>query len=247
MKMMDPDQSFTPREERQLLQSVAALLEASLPQSETTQCPSCTDLRNLARRRIRLADADSLVDHLGVCPRCFKSYSEFRAQHKTRVRALYTAFALAAGVVIAAVLLQPLRPHVAQPNPPAPIIAKLPERSAPAVAAVLDLTKLGVARSDSPVAGDRPQVGSLPCARVTLSVHLPVGSEDGRYDVALLRKSGESVVSSSGNATLQNYVEVLGVEIDLSSVAPGNYSLAIRQAGSSWREYPIALVPKETP
>ena len=247
MKMMDPDQSFTPREERQLLQSVAALLEANLSQPDTTQCPSCTDLRNLARRRIRLADADSLVDHVGVCPRCFKSYSEFRAQHKTRARALYTAFALAAGVVIAVVLLQPMRPHVAQPNPPAPIIAKLPERSAPAVAAVLDLTKLGVARSDSPVAGDRPQVGSLPCARVTLSVHLPVGSEDGRYDVALLRKSGESVVSSSGNATLQNYVEVLGVEVDLSSVAPGNYSLAIRRVGSSWREYPIALVPKEAP
>jgi hypothetical protein len=247
MKMMDPEQSFTPREERQLLQSVAALLEANLPQSETTQCPSCTDLRNLARRRVRLADADSLVDHIGVCPRCFKSYSEFRAQYKTRVRAQYTALALAAGVVIAVLLLPLMRPHVTQPNPPAPIIAKLPERLLPAVAAVLDLTKLGVARSDSPAAGDRPQVGSLPCARVTLSVHLPVGSEDGRYDVALLRKSGESVVSSSGNATLQNYVEVLGVEIDLSSVAPGNYSLAIRRVGSSWREYPIALVPKEAP
>lgn len=247
MKMMDPEQSFTPREERQLLQGVAALLEANLPQSETTQCPSCSDLRNLARRRIRLADADSLVDHIGVCPRCFKSYSEFRTQYKTRVRAQYTALALAAGVVIAVLLLPLMRPHVAQPNPPAPIIAKLPERPLPAEAAVLDLTKLGVARSDSPAAGDRPQVGSLPCAKVTLSVHLPVGSEDGRYDVALLRKSGESVVSSSGNATLQNYVEVLGVEIDLSSVAPGNYSLAIRRVGSSWREYPIALVPKEAP
>jgi hypothetical protein len=244
MKMMDPDQSFTPREERQLLQSVAALLEANLSQPDTTQCPSRTDLRNLARRRIRLADADPLVDHIGACPRCFKSYSEFRAQHKTRVRALYTALALAAGVVIAVLLLPPMRPYVAQPNPPAPIVAKLPERPLPAVAAVLDLTKLGVARSDSPAAGDRPQVGSLPCARVTLSVHLPVGR---RYDVALLRKSGESVVSSSGNATLQNYVEVLGVEIDLSSVAPGNYSLAIRRVGSSWREYPIALVPKEAP
>lgn len=247
MKMMDPDQSFTPREERQLLQSVASLLEANLSQPDTTQCPSCTDLRNLARRRIRLTDADSLVDHIGVCPRCFKSYSEFRAQYKTRVRAQYTALALAAGVVIAVLLLPLMRPHVAQPNPPAPIIAKLPDRPQPAVAAVLDLTKLGVARSDSPAAGVRPQVGSLPCARVTLSVHLPVGSEDGRYEVALVRKSGESVVSSSGNAMLQNYVEVLSVEIDLSSVAPGNYSLAIRRLGSSWREYPIALVPKEAP
>lgn len=247
MKMMDPDQSFTPREERQLLQSVAALLEANLSQPDTTQCPSCTDLRNLARRRIRLTDADSLVDHIGVCPRCFKGYSEFRAQYKTRVRAQYTALALAAGVVIAVLLLPLMRPHVAQPNPPAPIIAKLPDRPQPAVAAVLDLTKLGVARSDSPAAGVRPQVGSLPCARVTLSVHLPVGSEDGRYEVALVRKSGESVVSSSGNAMLQNYVEVLSVEIDLSSVAPGNYGLAIRRLGSSWREYPIALVPKEAP
>ncbi len=244
MKMMDPEQSFTPREERQLLRSVAALLEASLPQSETTQCPSCADLRNLARRRVRLADADSLVDHIGVCPRCFKSYSEFRAQYKRRVRILYSAVAMAAGVLIAVAMFQPLRRQAVEPTPSAPITA---ERPRPAVAAVLDLTKLGVARSDSPVAGDRPQVGSLPCARVTLSVHLPVGSEDGRYDVALLRKSGESVVSSSGNATLQNYVEVLGVKLDLSSVAPGNYSLAIRRVGSSWREYPIALVPKEAP
>ena len=247
MKIMDPDQSFTPREERQLLQSVAALLEANLSQADRNQCPSCTDLRNLARRRIRLADADSLVDHIGVCPRCFKSYSEFRAQHKRRVRILYSAVAMAAGVLIAVAMFQPLRRQMVEPTPSAPTIAKLPERPLPALAAVLDLTKLGVARSDSPAAGDRPQVGSLPCARVTLSVHLPVGSEDGRYDVALLRKSGESVVSSSGNATLQNYVEVLGVEIDLSSVAPGNYSLAIRRVGSSWREYPIALVPKEAP
>jgi hypothetical protein len=247
MKMMDPEQTFTQREERQLLQSVAAILETSFPQPDTTQCPAWTELRDVATRRIGLADATPLVDHIGICPRCFKNYSEFRAQHKRRVKIYCTAAAIAAGVLIATATWLPLRPSVAVPNPPAPTIAKRAEVPTPATAAVLNLTRLGVARSDSPQGESRAVVGALPCTKLNLSVQLPVGSEDGHYDVALLSRSGGTLVSSSGDASLKNYVEVLAVEMDLSKLAPGNYKLGIRRVGSSWREYPIALVPKEAP
>jgi hypothetical protein len=109
----------------------------------------------------------------------------------------------------------------------------------------LDLSQRGIARSDEPrVSGAAPDI-ALPCARLLLSVHLPIGSEDGSYDVAVINAAGTHVLASGGEARLKNYVEILEVGLDLSGLSPGSYKLGVRRAGSSWRLYPIVLSRKE--
>jgi hypothetical protein len=110
----------------------------------------------------------------------------------------------------------------------------------------LDLSKFGVARSDAPANLRGVFRSKLPCARLRLSIRLPIGSEDGRYEVAVKSDAGERLVSASGDMRVQDYVEVLPVDVDLSSLVPGNYILAVRRIGYSWREYSIALVPQES-
>jgi hypothetical protein len=74
---------------------------------------------------------------------------------------------------------------------------------------VLDLRMKGVSRSDTP---DRPGneiPPRLPRSRLSLSIQLPIGSEDGIYDVALASPAGKSMLETKGEAKLQKFVEVL--------------------------------------
>jgi hypothetical protein len=49
------------------------------------------------------------------------------------------------------------------------------------------------------------------------------------------------VLATSGEATLQNFVVILPVELDLSNLAPGLYELRIRRAGTQWNTYSVLL------
>lgn len=248
MTMRDPERSFTRREERRLLESAAALLRSDFPQPDRTGCPSKSELKDLASRRRGLADSTALVDHIGSCSPCFEQYSLYRARHKQSMRIAYGAGAMAAGIAIALLAWLPARQHpIPVPTPPAPSIAKRSEAPSQPVRMTLDLSQRGIARSDEPgVSGASPDI-VLPCVRLQLSVYLPIGSEDGRYDVAVINAAGGHVLESGGEARLRNYVEILEVELDLADLSPGSYKLGVRRAGFSWRLYPIVLSRKEVP
>lgn len=246
MTMRDPERSFTRREEKRLLESAEALLRADFPQPDRTQCPSDTQLKDLAHRRRSLADSTDLVDHIGSCSPCFEQYSLYRAKHRQRIRIAYGVGALAAGVIVALLAWLPVREQaIPVPKTPPPIIARRSEVPSPPIQMTLDLSQRGVTRSDQERPGSASPEILLPCDKLLLSIHLPIGSEDGRYDVAVINAAGRTVLQSSGEARLENYVEVLGVELDLSELAPGDYKLGVRRAGYSWRFYPIVLNRKE--
>jgi len=76
---------------------------------------------------------------------------------------------------------------------------------------------------------------------VSLSIYLPIGSEEGVYEVALFSPSAEFVLATSGEATLQNFVVILPVKLDLTNLAPGLYELRIRRAGTQWNTYSVLL------
>jgi hypothetical protein len=50
-----------------------------------------------------------------------------------------------------------------------------------------------------------PQV-TMPSGRLQLVLQLPIGSEEGNYDVALFRRSGEQIALASGTAVLAQNV-----------------------------------------
>jgi len=63
-------------------------------------------------------------------------------------------------------------------------------------------------------------------AHQTISLDpLPIGSEDGIYDVALISPAGKSMLETRGEAKLHNFVEVLPVDVNLADLARGMYQL----------------------
>jgi hypothetical protein len=107
--------------------------------------------------------------------------------------------------------------------------------------AVLDLRERSVARGQSPSqTGEVPL--EIPRSVKHLVVNLPIGSKEGPYDVGLLTDTGDQLLRATGVAELHDHITRLRVDVDLSSVRPGAYSLAVRQPNLEWTRYPIRVI-----
>ena len=106
--------------------------------------------------------------------------------------------------------------------------------------AVLDLRERSVARGQSQSEADQ---APLEISRTTkhLVLDLPIGSKEGPYDVGLLTGTGDQILRATGMAELHDHITDLRVDIDLSGVQAGAYSIGLRQAGLEWTRYPIRV------
>jgi hypothetical protein len=75
-----------------------------------------------------------------------------------------------------------------------------------------------------------------------LNLELPIGSNEGAYEVALLNSTGAELLRTSATAKLEDHVVVLRVDVDLAGVPPGSYSFGVRQSGLEWTRFPIRLL-----
>lgn len=233
MEMSDPHRSLSRHEEKRLLQVAAAAARTEFDSPERTGCPNSEALKSLARLQPSTPETPDLIDHIGTCSPCFIEYSRHRTIHKHRVRILY-AVACAAVVLVCFAVVRSLHTPIGGPLPSGKDIARSKEL-------VLDLRLKGVSRSDTPdKQGDGP-TPRLPRTSLSLSIQLPVGSEDGSYDVALVNSLGQSVVEARGDAKLQSFVEVLPVQVNLADLAPGLYQLRLRRAQTQWSSYSVFL------
>jgi hypothetical protein len=209
------------------------------PNPARAGCPSRDVLTALARRE-RPID-DPAYDHLIKCSPC---YREVRALQQAsasrssavRSRAWWAAAAAAAVVVVVATSWffvsranrSSLTTEVTSGQP-----------SPPELIAQLDLRKYTVVRGDQKPQDLEPQ--SLPTARVNTTILLPVGSDAGMYEVQVLDSDLRSRLSTSGAAQVQDHVTTLQATLDLSSLAPGSYQLAVRRQDESWRMFPLRV------
>jgi len=106
--------------------------------------------------------------------------------------------------------------------------------------AVLDLRERSVARGQNP--SDTSQA-PLEIRRTAkhLVLELPIGSKEGTYDVGLLTDTGDELLRATGTAELRDHINSLRVDVDLSSVESGTYSLGVRQPSLEWTRYPMRL------
>jgi hypothetical protein len=81
----------------------------------------------------------------------------------------------------------------------------------------------------------------IPRTAKHLVLDLPIGSKEGAYDVGLLAETGDQILRTTGAAQLHDHITSLLVDVDLSSVRPGAYSLGIRQPGLEWTRYSIRV------
>jgi hypothetical protein len=201
-------------------------LATEFPNPERIGCPGSALLKGIAQGRVSLTEAEPWLDHLGSCSPCFQEFKEFRRQSVIQRRRVLTWAAASAVVLLFAVggwLWVRARHSVEATD-----------------TAVLDLRERSVARGPSQAdAGQAPL--EIPRSAKHLVLDLPIGSKEGPYDVALLTDTGHQLLRATGMAELHDHIMVLRVDVDLSSIRPGEYSLGVRQPRLEWTRYPIRV------
>jgi hypothetical protein len=109
-----------------------------------------------------------------------------------------------------------------------------------AAVVVLDLRGRATVRGDSTSQTSQPPL-DVPRNARSLDLELPIGSNDGAYDVALLNLSGAELFRTSAAAKLEDHIMVLRADVDLGGITPGSYFLAVRQPGLEWTRFPARL------
>jgi hypothetical protein len=238
MDMTESKRRFSRREEKQLLKLAAAVSKTEFPNPERAGCPSTETLKSLAERRIPLQETGDLVDHIGTCSPCFTQYWAYRREHKRRKAAQVLMVCLGIAALVGILFSRvgwPLRPqsrgqHEVAKELPKPQVYRQ---------VVFDLRTWSSPRNDRPAAA-RPEL-RLPRSPVQLSVYLPIGSEDGTYEIQLQRPQLTPSLETRGDARLRDHIEILEVRVDTSTLVPGSYLLRLRRADAGWSEYPVQV------
>jgi len=106
---------------------------------------------------------------------------------------------------------------------------------------VLDLRGRATVRGENPPdTSQQPLV--IPRRAKNLNLDLPIGSNEGAYDLALLNESGAELFRTSATAKLEDHIVVLRADVDLTGVSPGSYFLGVRQPGLEWTRFPIRVL-----
>jgi len=109
-----------------------------------------------------------------------------------------------------------------------------------AAVVVLDLRGRATVRGENPPVTAQPPL-DVPRNAKTLNLELPIGSNEGEYDVALLDPSGAELFRTSATAKLEDHIVVLRADVELVDISPGAYFLGLRQHGLEWMRFPIRV------
>jgi hypothetical protein len=201
-------------------------LSREFPNPERLGCPDSAILRRIARHQMPLAEADQWLDHFSSCSPCFQDFTRFRRQTPDRRRRTQMWLAAAAMVLLGLATWLWVR-------------SRPPSEQTSAVV-VLDLRGRTTLRGEGTAEPDR-QTLEVPRNARTLNLELPIGSNEGAYDVALLNPSGAELFRTSATAKLENQIVVLRVDVDLAGISTGRYFLGIRQPGLEWTRFSVRL------
>lgn len=217
------------RLKRQLQQSILS----QYPNPERKGCPGSEALRNLAAQPSDEEIEDNTNwHHVTHCSECYREVLEMRARIKdhTERRSQLVQWAVAAVVLAIAVgMFLVGRSHkIVWPDRPqnAEIVYNKITIDIPT------MTRSEDGRSSSPIIFERKPE--------ELTVNLPVGSKAGSYEFRIL-KNELPVVATRADAALQNGTTAFMVKINLSKVAPGSYSMSVRQVPWDWNYFPVVV------
>jgi hypothetical protein len=209
------------------------------PNPSRVGCPSRDVLIALARRE-RPVD-DPAYDHLIKCSPCYRevrALQQATGERRPFAPASRVPWAVAAAAVLALAIVGTTF-FLSRSNR-VEQIAQTPAPRSESVAstsAQLDLRKFTVSRSERN--DSSPEPTTIPRARLSLTMLLPVGFEAGDYDVQVLDANLTSKVSTSGRAEIRDYITTLHANLDMTNLAPGAYQLAVRRHGEDWRLFPV--------
>ena len=227
-----PYRHFSRREERRLIESALNAVTSDFPNPERLGCPESSAVMAIAQGRLSSPETEDVIDHIATCSPCFLEFSQHRRRQRIRV-ITKVALASAAGLILIAGLWRFGPAHVGYRQPPmAKEMVKAP------LSATLDFRNRTVQRSESAEPYNR-NAPHLTRVLVNLAIKLPIGVEDGVYQVELRTRSSQTILSSPGTAAWHEGAETLTTTLDCRSVIPGEYTFAIRKGASAWRLYPV--------
>lgn len=234
-------EKLAPGTEEALIAAAGRLFRDAFPNSERSGCPSRDLLVSVSRRSATESDSRHVLDHLSCCSPCFGDYEKLARQN--RLARNLKLLALCASLLLCIGVATWYYSGVLEQRPPTePSVAKeqAPPQPQPLQLATLDLRGQTTARGEQgPAAGT--DVLTVPARNLELSVYLPLGSEEGAYEMQLLLEAERPLLSWTGAAALVGNDVVLRLRVDLSSIQPGNYALRLRQPGFGWRSYSVTL------
>jgi hypothetical protein len=213
-------------EEKRILDLLNRGLSRDFPNPQRIGCPGSAILKSIAVHKLPLAEADPWLEHFSSCSPCFQEFSEIRKQAAGQRRQTQMWLAVAAMVLLA-------------------VAGGMWVRSRPtgqtAAVVVLDLRGRSTVRGENPSETSQPPL-EVPRSAKSLNLELPIGSNEGAYDVALLNPSGAELFRTSATAKLEDHIVVLRADVDLAAVSPGLYFLGVRQPGLEWTRFPVRLL-----
>ena len=106
---------------------------------------------------------------------------------------------------------------------------------------VLDLRGRVAVRGETPTDANQQPL-EIPHGTRHLQLDLPIGSNEGTYELAVLNGNGAELFRWTGTAKLEDHIVVLRAGFDLSGVSPGSYILGLRQQSMEWTRFPIRIL-----
>jgi len=208
------------------LDVLARGLSREFPNPERVGCPDSSILRGIASHKLQLAQAAPWFDHLSACSPCFQDFNKFRREAAGQRRRIQVWLAAAAVLVfvVGGLLWVRSRPS-----------------GQTAAVVVLDLRGRAAARGGSMSETSQPSL-EVPRNARSLNLELPIGSNEGAYDVALLNPNGAELFRTSATAKLEDHIVVLRADVNLAGISPGSYFLGLRQPGLEWMRFPIRVL-----
>src|SRR5262249_25623313 len=103
-------------------------------------------------------------------------------------------------------------------------------------AALLDLRNASATRTVEPANPDPSEnTQKIPRGLLALTVQLPIGSDNGSYEVQIRDSNQEPIRTTKGQATIENGIAKLSINLDTRVIQPGQYGFAWRLEDFSWR------------
>lgn len=229
----------------------------AFPNPDRVGCPDGRVLWAIATNALPADDPARL--HLASCSPCFAEVEEAKkqlqkesARRKKRVLAVAAAVTIVVGVIAGSVVwsVRDQRGN-SEPAARAPAgktvrptetpekqeVAKRPGTTPYEIA--LDLRPWSRTRGEEDV---KTPMLRVPARLLKARLTLPLGSDDGMYDLEVRPVRGaEAPRTAKGNATISNGETRIEVELDLSGVPAGRYTLLYRHADASWHDVPIVI------
>jgi hypothetical protein len=224
---------FSGHEDQRVFEAGRRYFSTAFPNPNRVGCPGTEVLRAIAFRKMDRCTAKQWDSHLMQCSPCFVEYVAFRDQ----ARRLHTFRRLATAAAIAIVcvgLWFAYRAGILHPSRTVQV----------AHGKITYLPKHANLRDLAPMRGTEGKpLPPLEFTRdyVDLTLDLPIGNEPGQYEVEIAEQLDQPLVTATGTASLTNGVAELEVKLNLTTLHPGLYYLAVRQPGQTWAPYTVLL------